>query len=84
MVLVCNHVSYMDALILGGAIRRPVRFVMDKQIAEMFGMRTFFRLAKTIPICSEKKIPKPISVPSSGSARNFRTVMRCVFSPKGV
>lgn len=58
VVLVCNHVSYMDALILGGAIRRPVRFVMDKQIAEMFGMRTFFRLAKTIPICSEKKDPE--------------------------
>ena len=55
VVLVCNHVSYMDALILGGAIRRPVRFVMDKQIAEMFGMRTFFRLAKPFPSVQRKR-----------------------------
>jgi 1-acyl-sn-glycerol-3-phosphate acyltransferase len=57
VMLVCNHVSYVDALILGGAIRRPVRFVMDKEIAEMRGLKGFFRLAKTIPICSEKKDP---------------------------
>ncbi len=58
VVLVCNHVSYVDALILGGAIRRPVRFVMDKQIAEMPGLRGFFRIARTIPICSEKHDPE--------------------------
>lgn len=31
-LIVCNHVSFMDALILGGCIRRPVRFVMDSGI----------------------------------------------------
>ena len=53
-VLVCNHVSYMDALLIAGACPRPVRFVMDKQIAEMPVMKYFFRLAKTIPICSPR------------------------------
>lgn len=53
-VLVCNHVSYMDALLIAGACPRPVRFVMDKQIAEMPVMKHFFRLAKTIPICPPK------------------------------
>ncbi len=56
-VLVCNHVSYVDALLIGGAVRRPVRFVMDKGISEMPGLKWFFRLAKTIPITSEKRDP---------------------------
>ena len=31
-LLVCNHVSYMDALILAASIPRPVRFVMYYKI----------------------------------------------------
>ena len=53
-VLVCNHVSYVDALLIGGAYHRPVRFVMDRSISEMKGLKTFFKWAKTIPICSPK------------------------------
>lgn len=54
-VLVCNHVSYVDALILAGCHHRPIRFVMDKSIAEMKGLKTFFKIARTIPICSPKQ-----------------------------
>ena len=54
-VLVCNHVSYVDALILAGCHHRPIRFVMDKSIAEMKGLKGLFKMAKTIPICSPKR-----------------------------
>jgi len=54
VVLVCNHVSYVDALLIAGACPRPIRFVMDRSISEMPGLKWFFRLAKTIPICSPK------------------------------
>ncbi|QSP94180.1 MFS transporter [Marinobacter salinisoli] len=57
-VLVCNHVSYVDALILAGCHHRPIRFVMDKSIAEMTGLKSFFKLAKTIAICSPKQDPE--------------------------
>lgn len=53
-VLVCNHVSYVDALLIGGTYHRPIRFVMDQSISEMKGLKTFFKIAKTIPICSPK------------------------------
>jgi 1-acyl-sn-glycerol-3-phosphate acyltransferase len=53
-VLVCNHVSYVDALLIAGTYQRPIRFVMDRGIAQMPGLKTFFKLAKTIPICSPK------------------------------
>lgn len=53
-VLVCNHVSYVDALLIAGTYQRPIRFVMDKNISQMKGLTTFFKLAKAIPICSPK------------------------------
>ena len=49
-LVVCNHVSYMDALILGGAIPRPVRFVMYHRIFKIPVMSWLFRTAKAIPI----------------------------------
>jgi 1-acyl-sn-glycerol-3-phosphate acyltransferase len=54
VVLVCNHVSFVDAMLIGGTYHRPIRFVMDRSIAEMKGLKTFFKIAKTIPICSPK------------------------------
>src|SRR5690606_5658737 len=48
-VLVANHVSFIDWLIIAGSVRRPVRFVMDHRIAETPVVRTLFRQAKTIP-----------------------------------
>jgi 1-acyl-sn-glycerol-3-phosphate acyltransferase len=49
-VLVCNHVSYMDALLLSAAIPRPVRFVMYYKIYDVPVMRWIFHTAKAIPI----------------------------------
>lgn len=50
-VLVCNHVSYMDSLIIAGAVRRPVRFVMDSRIYQTKGLHWLFKTAQTVPIC---------------------------------
>ncbi|MDX1635984.1 MAG: MFS transporter, partial [Marinobacter sp.] len=58
VLLVCNHVSYMDALVIAGAVRRPVRFVMDYRIFRTPVLGAFFRLAKTIPIGSRNRVPE--------------------------
>ena len=52
-VLVCNHVSYVDALIIAGCIRRPVRFVMHNKIYNMPILNFVFRTARTIPIAGK-------------------------------
>ncbi len=57
-LLVANHVSYVDALIIGGRCRRPVRFVMDYGIYNTPGLRWLFRLAQVIPIASAKRHPE--------------------------
>ncbi|MFN8696598.1 MAG: MFS transporter [Burkholderiales bacterium] len=56
-VLVCNHVSFVDALVIGGCIRRPVRFVMDHRIFKIPVLNFIFRTAGTIPIASAKEDP---------------------------
>jgi 1-acyl-sn-glycerol-3-phosphate acyltransferase len=52
-VVVCNHVSFIDFLIVAGAIRRPVRFVMDHRIAATPVVSLLFKHGKTIPIAPE-------------------------------
>lgn len=54
-VLVANHVSYVDALLIAGAVRRPVRFVMEKAIYDLPVANWLFKAARTIPICSKQK-----------------------------
>ena len=49
-VLVSNHVSYVDALLLAGAIRRPVRFIMFKPIYDLPVLNFVFRTGEAIPI----------------------------------
>jgi len=53
IVLVCNHVSFVDALIIGGCIRRPVRFVMYYKIYNLPVLNFIFRTAKTISIAGK-------------------------------
>ena len=54
-VIVCNHVSFVDPVILGGNIRRPVRFVMYHRIYNLPLLKVFFRTAKAIPIAGAKE-----------------------------
>lgn len=53
-VMVCNHVSFFDALILATAIRRPPRFVMDHNIFKNPLLNFIFRTARAIPIAPAK------------------------------
>ena len=56
-VLVCNHVSYMDAVVIMAFSPRPIRFVMDHRIFEIPFLSWVFRTAKTIPIAPAKEDP---------------------------
>jgi 1-acyl-sn-glycerol-3-phosphate acyltransferase len=57
-LVVCNHVSYMDALILSASVPRPVRFVMYWKIFEIPVMSWIFRTAKAIPIAGAHEDPE--------------------------
>ncbi len=54
-VVVCNHVSYMDPIILAGSVRRPMRFVMWYKIFQMPFLNFIFRTMKAIPIAGARE-----------------------------
>ncbi|SKA55542.1 MFS transporter [Enterovibrio nigricans] len=64
-LLVCNHVSYVDALLLAGACPRPIRFVMDDDYFNLPLLNYFFRASRAIPITL-----------SSGSIRHALTQVK--------
>ena len=54
-ILICNHVSYVDALVISAACRRPIRWVMDHRIFGVPVLSFFFRTARAIPIAPAKE-----------------------------
>ncbi len=49
-IVVCNHVSYVDAIVIAACVRRPIRFVMDHRIFRMRLLNWLFRAMRTIPV----------------------------------
>ena len=56
-IIASNHVSFIDAVVLMAASPRPIRFVMDHRIFQVPLLGWLFRLAKAIPIASQKEDP---------------------------
>jgi 1-acyl-sn-glycerol-3-phosphate acyltransferase len=56
-ILACNHVSFVDAVLLMAASPRPIVFVMDHRIFKMPVLGWFFKLAKAIPIATKAEDP---------------------------
>ena len=56
-IVVCNHVSYVDALLLMAASPRPMRFLMDHRIFAVPVLGWLFRLAKAIPVAPQAENP---------------------------
>ncbi|MDE2147954.1 MAG: MFS transporter [Burkholderiales bacterium] len=56
-ILVCNHVSYVDAVLLMAASPRPVRFLMDHRLFALPVLGWLFRLGKAIPVAPQHEDP---------------------------
>jgi 1-acyl-sn-glycerol-3-phosphate acyltransferase len=54
-ILVCNHVSYVDAIVIAACVRRPVRFIMDHRIFRVPLLNWVFRTMNAIPVASGKE-----------------------------
>ncbi|UAB69379.1 MFS transporter [Vibrio sp. SCSIO 43132] len=49
-LIVCNHVSYMDALLMIGACKRQIRFVMEEEYAHFTPIKTLLENGGVIAI----------------------------------
>jgi len=57
-LLVCNHQSLADALVITASCRRPIRFVMYYAIFDVPVLSFIFRSMKAIPIAGSKEAPQ--------------------------
>lgn len=82
-VLVCNHVSFVDAILLMAASPRPIHFVMDYRIFQRPVLGWLFRLAKAIPIAPHKEDPATYEAAFARSAEVLREGDLLAIFPEG-
>lgn len=49
-LIVCNHVSYLDGLLLSAVVPRPIRFLVYKPIYDSFWLGWLFKAINAIPV----------------------------------
>ena len=54
-IVVCNHVSFVDAVVIAACVRRPIRFVMDHRIFRIPLLSFIFKTMRTIPIAPARE-----------------------------
>jgi 1-acyl-sn-glycerol-3-phosphate acyltransferase len=82
-LIVCNHVSFVDALALSAACPRPIRFVMESAIFKMPVVNLFARGMKAIPVASAKESREVMERAFAIVARELRDGnLVCIF-PEG-
>ena len=54
-LIVCNHVSFADPVVILAGCRRPIRFVMDHRIFKLPVLSFVFRTSGAIPIAPAKE-----------------------------
>jgi len=82
-VIVCNHVSFVDALVIAAACRRPIRFVMDHRIFRLPVISFVFRTGRAIPIAPAKEDPDMMERAFAEVARALREGDLVAIFPEG-
>ena len=82
-ILVCNHVSFVDAVLLMAASPRPICFLMDHRIFKVPVLGWVFKLAKAIPIAPRKEDPAAYEAAFDAAARVLREGDLLAIFPEG-
>jgi 1-acyl-sn-glycerol-3-phosphate acyltransferase len=84
-ILVCNHVSFVDAVLLMAASPRPIRFLMDHRIFAQPVLGWLFRLGKAIPIAPQKDDPAAYEAAFAAAGRVLADGdLLCIFPEGGI
>jgi 1-acyl-sn-glycerol-3-phosphate acyltransferase len=79
-LLVCNHLSFIDALLLVASVRRPIRFIMYKGIYELPWVKPFARVLRAIPISSDLRPREMIQALHTASEAIKNGEIVCIFA----
>ena len=84
-ILVCNHVSFVDAVLLMAASPRPIYFIMDHKIFKVPVLGWLFRLAKAIPIAPRAQDPQAYEAAFDAAAHILQDGgLLCIFPEGGI
>jgi acyl-[acyl-carrier-protein]-phospholipid O-acyltransferase/long-chain-fatty-acid--[acyl-carrier-protein] ligase len=79
-LLVCNHMSFVDAALLIASTDRPIRFLMYKGIYDHKLVKPFARMMKAIPISSEQRPREMIRSLQTASEALRKNEVVCIFA----
>ncbi|SDM68164.1 1-acyl-sn-glycerol-3-phosphate acyltransferases [Oryzisolibacter propanilivorax] len=82
-ILACNHVSFVDAVLLMAASPRPIYFLMDHRIFRVPVLGWLFRLARAIPIAPQKDDPATYDAAFERAAQVLREGDLLAIFPEG-
>lgn len=82
-LLIANHISYVDAVLILAALKRPVRFIMHRKMYDLPVVNIFCRILNVIPIDRDEG-PKAIVKALSQARQAIKNgELVCIF-PEGV
>lgn len=82
-ILACNHVSFVDAILLMAASPRPIRFIMDHRIFKIPVLGWLFKLAKAIPIAPRAEDPEAYEAAFKAAAQVLKEGDLLAIFPEG-
>ena len=82
-LIACNHVSFVDPLVILAASPRPIRFVMDHRIFRTPVLSFIFRTGKAIPIAPAKEDPRLLEAAYDSVAKALENGELVAIFPEG-
>ena len=82
-VLTCNHVSFIDPVLLMAASSRPIYFLMDHRIFNLPVLGWLFRLARAIPVAPRSEDPAAYEAAFEAAAKVLREGDLLAIFPEG-
>ena len=80
VLLVCNHVSWVDSLLVASTQQRPIRFIIERQYYNVWWVKPICKLMRAVPISSDdppKKIMKALRQARQAMDEGF---IVCIFA----
>ncbi|MEJ0037361.1 MAG: 1-acyl-sn-glycerol-3-phosphate acyltransferase [Gammaproteobacteria bacterium] len=82
-LLICNHVSFVDPIVISAGCPRPIRFIMEASIFRIPVLNGVFRGMKAIPVAPAKDDPEVYERAFQAVAKELRAgQLVCIF-PEG-
>lgn len=73
-IIIANHVSFVDGLIMNSASKRDMRFIIDEDIYNTPGVHYFMKMDRAIPIKANKEAVKKALARASEALQNGEVV----------